>query len=204
MQQFISILFSFFFITSLLSAQSFEGTVHLNHVSEGQEYESIWSIKNNQVALELILNSEKGQYRPRFIPDLSKSELLIITKTPSEEFEHRQAISEIKTPEEFELSGFQATLKEETKTIKGYECQLVEARTNNTITEIWVAKAIPVNFNAYKDYFKADYALLALMQLNLKGFPIQYETKSATGSAIMKSSPKAISLGKVPASNFSN
>ena len=63
---------SFLFFNSQVDAQTFEGKIEMKQEIQGESYQAIWYLKKDQIALEMILNTKDGTYKPKFVPQPNK------------------------------------------------------------------------------------------------------------------------------------
>lgn len=171
-----------------LMAQQFEGEINADYYQGKTDTRTdiTWYLAPGKVALKMVMTSEKGEYTTKFIARKGSQKLHVLSKMPNgKKLHHEIATSEISSPDNFpQLSSFNAQVQEETKNKAGYSCTKVVGESPESKTIAWMAKDIDFPFYEYADYFKSDYNLALLADIQTNGFPLQSVTTNNRGLVI--------------------
>ena len=186
------------FMTSL-SAQDFEGIIEMVQITPtGIEYNMKWYIKNKQIAYELSFENGRGMYQIRFVPKKSTNSMLMVTAGTKTEI----PISEIKRPEGFSMEGAKIVDLGVSKSTSFKEVNNWELTTKNITSSLEVTTDIDINFTDYKEFFKNDYGLCALIESGQPGFLLNSTTLDNDGKLITTTSLKKVTRTDVADSFF--
>ncbi len=181
----LSLILCILLMGSTLIAQGFEGVIKAEYYNAQNDSRSTvkWYIAEGKVALQMIMQSDRGKYVSTFIAQKSSQNLDILSKTPDgKKLHHSIPTSEVSKPDQFpSVSDFEVMQKDETQTIQGYQCTKIAGESSSSKTIAWIAKGIDFPFYQYADYFKSDYNLALLSRLQINGFPLQSVTTDNRG-----------------------
>lgn len=194
------------FLSLSLMGQTFEGVISGEYYSAENDsrMEIEWYLASGNVALKMIMDSEKGRYITTFIARQESQQMDVLSKTPQgTKLHHPIPLKEVKSSENFPAkSSFEVRQQGESKTISGRSCKKIVAESPESKTIAWLAKTINFPFYQYADYFKSDYNLALLSQLSINGFPLQSVTTSNRGLIIESWEAKAIQKKSLSPSVF--
>ena len=175
-------------LSTCLMAQGFEGVVTAEHYNASADSRSQikWELAPGKVALTMIMKGEQGEYTTTFIARKGSNKLHVLSATPNgKKLHHPIPVQEITPTKNFpDASSFEVREQDQSKTIAGYNCTKVAAQSPESKTIAWVAKGIDFPFYKYAEFFKSDYNLAILSQLQIKGIPLQSVTTSNRGLII--------------------
>lgn len=142
-----------------------------------------WFVKGDKIAFDVQFSHEGKQYNTRFIPDKSKGIFHILSNTPDNKiYSTAEAKSIVPAP------GFDAVVLSVedagTETVSGISCKKLIVKTAGTITECFIDPTINAQYTSYEAFFQSDYALLAMKEMKMNGFPIAIITKDLEGNII--------------------
>jgi len=177
----IIITFAFFSIIGLSTAQSYKNLSIEQNVKNSEFSGTFkWYIKGNKLAFDMSYVHEGVKRETRFIPNLSKNEFILLTLSIN--MKSYINIADIKPASDF---GMIRNIKEDGEAIvSGINCKKIIIEATNSITECFIDTSIDFAYYNYEAFFKSDYAVQALAQLKLKGFPISIITKDLEGNVI--------------------
>ena len=111
-------------------------------------------------------------------------------------------ISEIKQPEGFSLEGAKIVDRGESKSSSFKDVNNWELTTQEITSSLEVTTDIDINFTDYKEFFKNDYGLCALIKSGQPGFLLNSTTLDNDGKLITKTSLKKVTRTDVADSFF--
>jgi hypothetical protein len=169
-------------------AQQFEGVIKAEYYQGKTDSRSdiTWYLAPGKIALNMVMSSQNGNYTATFIARQGSNELDVLSQTPDgKKLHHAIPASDISSPEHFPSYGsFEAQLQDETKNQAGYRTTKVVGESDESKTIAWVAKDIDFPFYQYADYFKSDYNIALLADIQMNGFPLQSVTTNNRGLII--------------------
>ncbi len=186
---------SFFFLFVLviaffgvISAQSFEGTIkcEYKHTLSGQTIDLTYHISNNQIALEMNFDSDRGPGHSKYIPNLETGEMEMITigQKPEHNTYRTVQANDVQKP-----SGLGSTLNttqgNEEKAIQGHNCSKIIINSPGTKTVSWISTDLNIALYQYAPYFKSDQSVAGLSQLEMAGFPMESATYDQNGNEML-------------------
>jgi hypothetical protein len=189
---------SFAKTADLNTSSGFEGIIEMVQTTPTVEYNMKWYIKDNKLAYELTFNNARGKYQIRFVPHKSTNSVLMVTGDSKIEIPS----SEINSPEGFSLEG--AKLKNNGK-VKNPDFRKVnnwQISTSKFVSILEVTTDVDINFSEYKEFFKGDHGICALVESGKPGFLLNSTTLDSEGNLITKTTLKKVTRTKVSDSFF--
>lgn len=143
----------------------------------------IWYIKGDKLAFDMIYTYEGNTYETRFIPQPDKGVMYLLNDAGGQKMKTTINAGDIRADENFDKRILEVNI-EENVVVSGIECKKIIVKTANTVTECFIDTSIDFPYYRYEAFLRSDYALLALRQLNMKGFPIAVKTTDRSGNVI--------------------
>jgi hypothetical protein len=84
------------------------------------------------------------------------------------------------------LSIVSVIATQEEKQINGYKCEKWVVVASSGTYNVWITKGIDFDWAAYKDFFKTNIEVQALIHQNVKGFPMLTESATGSGSSAVE------------------
>jgi len=180
-----SIIISFFFLCiAFLSAQNINNvSIETNVNAPGFDGKITWYIMNGKLAFDVTYQHEGNTYESRFIPNLNRGQMDILTHTGGLKMRSSVTSTDIQP-----TAGFDRTILEIERLgdaeFSGIRCQKFIVKTAAHIIECYIDTDINIAYYNYEAFIKSDHALLALKELRLKGFPIAVKTMDLEGNVL--------------------
>jgi|GEM_PF-1384016 len=161
------------FLSFTLAQAQFSATVTGTYSAAGVSYTTRLVFSGTKMGYEISTVSNEQQYTTRFLPDVTRNSLTIVSVTPNGTFANEYPAGSIEADKNFSTDGLRARLSDESKTLGGLNCKkmLVENNAGGS-AEIWIAE-VDFAYYDYKDILKSDYAVQGLSILHLKGIPME-------------------------------
>jgi hypothetical protein len=141
-----------------------------------------------------------------FIPDAKNGKLLMYTEgavpAGAQKSFYSIPVHDINPSKSMNPSRVKVERTGETKTISSILCEKVIARTNKTITEMWVSQSFQPEFYNFYSFFQDSYELMALSEERIAGFPVSSVTKDTAGKVISSSEALSASFTELTESDF--
>ena len=186
-----------------LSAQNINNvTIQTKVKGPSFDGEITWFVKGDKIAFEVKFSNEGKQYITRFIPDKSKGIFHLLSTTPDGKiYSTAEAKSIQETP------GFDSKILSVEQAgdvmVSGINCKKIIVKTAGSVTECFIDPTINANYTSYETFFRSDYALLAMKQLKMNGFPIALKTVDLEGKVITEVQAVNIQANSVSDNLFS-
>jgi hypothetical protein len=175
---FIAILFS----TNFFAQSTFEGIIKQTAVINNQPAEITWYFKKGKLAIESTFTTENGFFILRMIPDVKNQTAKLKTDGTKGKNEYNVTTKEIAAPTTMDLTSLLATPSPEG----------IKVVTSTTNTYVKIDKDLDIDLSQYTAFFQGNYAILGMIQLGLKGFPVSHSTQANTGKYIESATLKSI------------
>lgn len=163
--------------------------------------EIIWYLKGDKVAFDMQFTHEGKTYSSRFIPDKSKGLFHILTNSGESRIYSTADAKSIEVTPGFDPTILSVEPAGE-QLISGINCKKIIVKTAGTVTECYIDPTINVNYTSYETFFRSDYALLAMKELKMNGFPIAIKTKDLEGKTITEVTTTNIQQNSVTDNHF--
>ena len=193
------LLILFLSCSSFVFSQSFEGIIEMLQVTNsGIEYNMKWYIKKGKLSYELSYQSAKGQVEIRFVPQKSSNSFLMITGDDKIEIPS----SEISTPDGFTMEGAKLLNNGKVNNTDFKKVYNWEISTKDIVSNIDVTLDVDINFSEYKEFFKSDYGICALVESGKHGFPLNSTTIDKDGNLLTRTTLKKVTRKEISDSYF--
>ncbi|MCH2022585.1 MAG: DUF4412 domain-containing protein [Saprospiraceae bacterium] len=193
------LLIIFLSCSGLIFSQSFEGTIEMLQVTpSGIEYNMKWYIKKGKLSYELSFESARGHVEMRFVPQKSSNSILMITGDSKIEIPS----SEISTPDGFSMEGAKLLNNGKVKNSDFKKVYNWQISTEDIVSNIDVTHDVDINFSEYKEFFKSDYGICALVESGEHGFPLNSTTLDKDGNLLTKTTLKKVTRKEISDSYF--
>jgi len=171
-------------IMGFISAQSINNATIKTSV-KGDNFDGYitWFLKGDKLAFDVEFSHEDKTYLSRFIPDKAKGIFHILTNTPEAKIYSTAEAKSINHTPGFDPIVISVT-EEGQEVISGINCTKIVVKTAGTITECYIDPTINAQYASYEAFFRSDYALLAMKELKLNGFPIALKTTDLDGKVL--------------------
>lgn len=161
-----------------------------------------WFIKGDRIAFDVQFSNDGKQYTTRFIPDKLIGVFHLLSTTPESKIYSTADAKSIELAPGFDpviLSIDQAG----DEVISGINCKKIIVKTAGVITECFIDPTINISYTSYEKFFPSDYALLAMKELKMKGFPIALKSVDLEGKVITEVQTVNIQVNSVNDNVFS-
>ncbi len=147
-----------------------------------------WYVSQTQCKMKMNYTDEKVNTINWFLPDYAHQSLLIYTEgnVPAgvKKSYYTVPVQDIQPDKNKDYTRLQTEKTGEQKLIGGKKCERLIARTNNSITEMWVTNEFVPEYFLSFPYFRNSAELNALFDSRTKGFCMESVTKDLTGQVI--------------------
>ncbi len=183
--------------SAFITAQSVNNaTIKTNVKSDNFDGQITWFVKGDKIAFDMQFTHEGKTFSSRFIPDKSKGVFHILTTSSDSKIYSTADAKSIETTPGFDpviLSVEQAG----NEVISGINCKKIIVKTAGTTTECFIDPSINAQYTSFETFFRSDYALLAMKELKINGFPIALITKNLEGKIITEVQTTSIQTNSV-------
>lgn len=170
---------------------AFQGEIVLNYsnfnAGDMKVDKVTWTFKDNQSKMSMVMTDASGKVASSsFIPQKSSESLLIYSNTSAADGKNYYYQVPLNKIEDTKKSDYRAEKTSESKVILGYTCTKYLVYSSSTITEMWVASSIDVNYGTWANFYKTNAEMQGLKLLGIVGFPLESTTKSLAGNIIFQ------------------
>lgn len=153
-----------------------------------QNVTTTWYITNSQSKMKMTFADDKVSTTNWFLPDFTNHNLLAYTEgnVPAGAKKSYYAIplQSIQPDKDKDYTRIRTEKTGEQKTLGGKKCEKLIARTNKSVTEMWVTTDFAPDYFLSFPFFRNSAELNALYDGNIKGFPMESVTKDLSGQVI--------------------
>jgi len=178
------LIFCFISIIGFLSAQNISNATLKTTVKGGNfDGQITWFLKGDKIAFDVQFTNEGKQYTTRYIPDRTKGIFHILSTTPDSKIYSTAEAKLIEPTPGFDRNIISVEQAGD-EVISGINCKKIIVKTAGSVTECFIDPTINVNYTSYESFFRSDYALLAMKELKMNGFPIAVKTVDLEGKVL--------------------
>lgn len=153
-----------------------------------QNVTTTWYVSNTECKMKMTFTDEKVSTTNWFVPDYAHHNLLAYTEgnvpAGTKKAYYTIPLQSIQPDKDKDYTRIQTEKTSEQKTIGGKKCEKLIARTNKSITEMWVTTDFTPDYFLSFPFFRNSAELNALYDSNTKGFPMESVTKDLSGRVI--------------------
>jgi len=184
-------------ISASITAQSVNNvSIKTNVKGDNFDGQITWFVKGDKIAFDMQFTHEGKTFTSRFIPDKSKGLFHVLTTTPDAKIYSTAEAKSIEPTPGFDPVILSVEMAGD-EVISGINCKKIIVKTAGTVTECFIDPTINAQYTSYETFFRSDYALLAMKELKLNGFPIALITKNLEGRILTEVQTINIQLNSV-------
>lgn len=198
----IFVLFICLIAGGLLFAQSINN-VTVKTVVKGGQFDGLltWYVMGDKIAFDMEFTHEGNTYSTRFIPDKAKGIFHLLSNTLGQKIYSTAEVNTIQPAPGFDPVILSVELAGD-EVVSGINCKKIIVKTAGMTTECYIDPTINVNYTSYEAFFRSDYALLAMKELKMNGFPIAFKTINAEGKVVTEVNTVSIQQNSVTENVF--
>jgi hypothetical protein len=195
----------------LISALSFAEkgmvvTQKIAGLSGNMQVSTTWYVTQHDCKMKMDFSDGTVKSANWFIPDSKNGKLLMYTEgavpAGAQKSFYSIPVHDIDPSKSMNPSRVKVERTGQTKTIGAVPCEKIIARTNKTITEMWVSQSFQPAFYSFYAFFQDSYELMALSEERIPGFPLSSTTTDMSGKIISSSEFVSAAFSELADSDF--